>query len=126
MLCQTAMLLDGDGTFGSAVYYNVGKYPQSIAIADLDGDDIPDLAVANKNTNNVSLLTGNGDGTFAKAVNYVAGTDPIDVAIIDIDNDNRPDLVIPNNSANTVTVLINHSVFPSATAATTNLVDWND
>ena len=117
---------NGDGTFGSAVYYNVGKYPQSIAIADLDGDDIPDLAVANKNTNNVSLLTGNGDGTFAKAVNYVAGTDPIDVAIIDIDNDNRPDLVIPNNSANTVTVLINHSVFPSATAATTNLVDWND
>jgi FG-GAP-like repeat len=44
-----------------------------VAIGDLHGDGKPDLAVANANGNNVSVLLDNGDGTFQAHVDYGAG-----------------------------------------------------
>ena len=37
----------GDGTFAAAVNYTAGHTPTSVAIGDLEGDQVPDLAVAN-------------------------------------------------------------------------------
>jgi len=42
--------------FGPAVHYAAGDEPLSVAIGDLNGDQAPDLAVANYNSNNVSVL----------------------------------------------------------------------
>lgn len=56
----------GDGTFGPETRYTVGNGPESIAIGDLDGDGIPDLAVANALSGTVSILLGRGDGTFPR------------------------------------------------------------
>src|ERR1700722_18469926 len=44
---------------------------QSVAVADLNGDGKPDLAIASWGNGEVSVVMGNGDGTFAGAVNYV-------------------------------------------------------
>jgi len=44
----------GDGTFQSAVNYDAGKEPYSVAIGDFDKDGNPDLAVANNDSDNVS------------------------------------------------------------------------
>ena len=44
-----------------------------MAVGDFNGDGKADLAVANYNSNNVSVLLGNGNGTFQAAVNYGAG-----------------------------------------------------
>src|SRR5262249_38990687 len=41
-----------------------GAGPRSVAVGDLDGDGKPDLATANVNGGDVSVLLGNGDGTF--------------------------------------------------------------
>ncbi len=38
-----------------------GLNPQSVAVADVNGDGKPDLVVANYGSNNVSVLLGNGD-----------------------------------------------------------------
>jgi hypothetical protein len=43
---------------------SVGTNPFSVAVADVNGDGIPDLIVANQLDNTVSVLLGNGDGTF--------------------------------------------------------------
>ncbi len=40
----------------------VGNLPFSVAVADLDGDTIPDLVTANANSDDISVLLGNGDG----------------------------------------------------------------
>lgn len=40
--------------------------PKEIAVADLDGDDVPDLAVSNKD-GSVTLRYGDGDGSFGPA-----------------------------------------------------------
>ncbi|MFZ5981885.1 MAG: FG-GAP-like repeat-containing protein, partial [Candidatus Zixiibacteriota bacterium] len=59
--------------FKARIDYPVGSGPQSVFSIDLDGDGDNDLAVANLDSENVSILLNNGDGTFAEAVNYGAG-----------------------------------------------------
>jgi hypothetical protein len=47
----------------------VGNAPISVAAADLDGDGILDLAIANAMSNSITVLHGNGDGTFTEVAN---------------------------------------------------------
>src|SRR2546430_11227147 len=53
----------------AATNFAVGAGPTSVAIGDLNGDGKLDLAVANGNSNNVSVLLGTGTGFFAPATN---------------------------------------------------------
>jgi hypothetical protein len=69
------LLGNGNGTFQTAVTYDTGDTGSfSVAVADLNGDGKPDIAVANCSsacaTGSVSILLGNGDGTFQPAVVY--------------------------------------------------------
>ena len=89
------MLLNkGDGTFNAAVNYTVGNNPGNLAVADLNGDNKLDIAVANYSDNTVSVLPGNGDGTFGTQVTFAtgAGTNPIDVVAVDLNGDNKIDI----------------------------------
>src|SRR5260370_42190849 len=60
--------------FLTAVNYNAGTQPYSVAVGDFNGDGKADLAVANAISNNVSVLVGNGDGTFQAAGEYSRGS----------------------------------------------------
>ncbi len=88
------LLNQGDGTFAAAAAYAAGNSPRSVAIGDLDGVNGPDLAVANRNSDDVSVLLNQGDGIFAAAVAYDAGNAPQSVAIADLDGSNGPDLTV--------------------------------
>jgi hypothetical protein len=46
----------GDGTFQTELPFATGSYPNAVAVADLDGDGLPDLAVANSGSRSVSVL----------------------------------------------------------------------
>src|SRR5208282_3578238 len=72
------LLGNGDGTFQPAVLYDTGVYlaPAAVAIADVNGDGIPDLVAADfygVPTGNISVLQGNGDGTFQSPLIYGSG-----------------------------------------------------
>jgi hypothetical protein len=100
------LLGNGNGTFQSAQNFNVGSYPESAAVADVNGDGRPDLVVANYRSNTVSVLLGNGDGTFASATNFIAGSGPFAVAVADVNRDGVPDLVTADSSGASVSVLL--------------------
>jgi len=95
--------------FGTAKSYAVGSTPNSVAIADLNGDGKLDLVVSNL-SGTVSVLLGNGDGTFQTAQTFTAGTDIPSVSAVDLNGDTKPDLVIRDFTANggQVGVLINN------------------
>lgn len=100
---NVAVLLGrGDGTFETAVTYDPGGYStSSLAVADVNGDGIPDIIVSNLyacdncSNGNVSVLLGHGDGTFQAAVSYSSGDDIAwGVSVGDINGDGKPDLLV--------------------------------
>jgi Bacterial Ig-like domain (group 3)/Concanavalin A-like lectin/glucanases superfamily/FG-GAP-like repeat/S-layer homology domain len=86
--------------------FSVGSAASSIAVADFDGDGISDLAVANAQSNNVSILLGNGTGRFTLSNPFAAGTGPWSLAVGDFNEDGKPDLAIANADGGPVTVLL--------------------
>jgi FG-GAP-like repeat/Abnormal spindle-like microcephaly-assoc'd, ASPM-SPD-2-Hydin len=64
------LLGNGDGTFTQGASYAGDASPESIAVADFNGDHNLDFAVANLEGVGIGVWLGNGDGTFQPAVNY--------------------------------------------------------
>jgi hypothetical protein len=99
--------------------FATGNAPNSVEVADFNGDGKADLVVANHNDGTVSVLlntTAPGSSTpgFAPQETFAAGSGPFYVAVADFNGDGRPDLVLANSSSNTVSVLLNTTA-PGAT-----------
>ncbi len=106
----SVLLGRGDGTYSPPAEYPVQPGPESVAIADLDGDGRLDLAAAHVGVSGVvSVLSGRGDGTFEPRVDFATGESPRSVVIGDLNGDDRPDLATANYLSNSTTVLINTS-----------------
>ena len=105
-----------DGTFGGFVPYPASKKPtpspSSVAIGNLNGDGLADLAVTNGETKNVAVLLGNGNGTFAALRSYPVGTGPAAVAIGNLNAGSDPDLAVANRGSANVSVLLNAGSSP--------------
>jgi hypothetical protein len=71
--------------------------PVALAAADLNQDGFLDLVVANKGSNDLSLLTNTKAG-FAAAVNIAGVTAPGAIAVGDLNEDLRPDVVAASTS----------------------------
>ena len=84
----------------------VGFSPRAIAVADLNGDNVPDLVSANFDSNAVSVRLANGDGTFGPSQHYAAGTACTALAIADMDNDGHLDVLVNNRTPGTETLTI--------------------
>jgi hypothetical protein len=91
----SVLLGNGDGTFQKAsTLVSVPLPSVFVAMADLDGDGIPDLVLAGGTTNQVSILLSNGDGTFKPPVSYAAGSNAMSLLVADLRGDGIPDLAV--------------------------------
>ena len=91
------LLGNGNGTFGAAASVATATLPRSLAVGDVNHDNVLDLVVANQGDGTVAVLLGNGNGTFKAAVSYPAGSSPEAVAIGDVNGDGHPDIVAASN-----------------------------
>jgi hypothetical protein len=112
---SVAILLGrGDGTFEPAKTYGTDEIVSSIAVADMNGDHVPDLITAQcgqfgggtdcATSGFVEVWLGNGDGSFQSPVKYLSGgfgTSSIKVG--DLNGDGKLDLVVANSLASTAT-----------------------
>jgi hypothetical protein len=88
--------LANPGHFHAAARYATGVNPQSVAIGDLDGDGMLDLAVADDL--GISLLFQNpaAPGTFLPHTPISVGNPTYSVSIADLNGDSKRDLVVTN------------------------------
>ena len=99
-----------------------------VAVADVSGDNIPDLILSDGYV--LSVQTGKGDGTFGAETHYLAGQGLNTISVGDVDHNGAMDLIVANGGTvwsnpvanldhapaaqdvNTggITVLLNHAV----------------
>ncbi|MEG5013182.1 DUF4347 domain-containing protein, partial [Microcoleus sp. B4-C5] len=106
--------------FPTHVTFATGISPISLSIGDINGDGKPDLAVANRDSNNVSILLnttapGATTPTFTTKVDIPTATTSTSVSLGDFNGDGKPDLAVANRNSNTASILLN----TTATGATT-------
>jgi uncharacterized metal-binding protein len=106
------LLANGTDTFNDLVTYSTGSgsNPNWMKIADVNGDNKPDIIVANSGAGNVGVLLNNGTGTFNDQVTYStgSGSGPNFVTTGDVNGDNKPDIIFPNSGASNVGVFLNN------------------
>jgi hypothetical protein len=94
---------NGDGTFQPATTIllpGLSSSGDSVAVGDLNGDGIPDLALALNTPSGkggqggVAILLGNGDGTFQGPSVISANLPALAIRIADFNRDGKPDLVV--------------------------------
>jgi len=98
----------GDGTFPNASASTLGAvapndHPVNVAVGDFNADLNPDLAIANRDSNNVTVKYGPG---FADAPGspYPTGMKPAMTAVGDFNSDGREDMAVAGNGSDDVTV----------------------
>jgi hypothetical protein len=108
---------NGKGQFPSYIRPNTGNNCLSleVAVADLDGDGIPDIVgtcFAEVNIpGTVFVLLGEGNRKFKQVMHFSSGGDaPLAIAVGDLNHDGIPDLVVANNGADELPYDYNISV----------------
>jgi cysteine-rich repeat protein len=120
--CGNGIFTPGEMCFVlSADTFPVGTAPQDIVAADFDQDGLIDLATANQNTNDVSLLLGLAAAQFSPATSISTGAVslPRALAADDFDGDGDFDLAVAVSGTDQVKIVQNGiTVFDNATIKT--------
>ena len=104
----TVLIGHGDGTFG-ITGYQVNDNPYYVAVGDVNGDGVLDLAVPHRTggttNDSVAVLLGNGDGTFQDPTFLWGFNDAWGAAVGHFDDDPYADLAVTSRLLHRMTVL---------------------
>ncbi|MGC1617178.1 MAG: FG-GAP-like repeat-containing protein [Candidatus Acidiferrum sp.] len=119
----SVFLGNGDGTFTAATNSPLatGQNSTSVAIADFNGDGVPDMAVTDPVTDSISVYLGLGQGLFASPFELPVGTNPTAILSASLSGASLPDVAVtdnPSEAAGQVTVILSPaSLFSNSSEA---------
>lgn len=98
---------NGDGTFSTPTYIDVDGSASFVATGDLNNDGFVDIALANEDSQAVTVLFGDGTGSFFLPMDFSpgAGYQPRALVIADFNLDGTNDIATVNIGNNTVTIM---------------------
>ena len=100
------LLGKGNGAFRGPPDVSLGASPESIAVADFNGDGIPDFVTANETSNSLSVALGTGQGKFQAPAMMALNFSPNLVATGDFNGDGKMDLVVSSTIFGSPTLAI--------------------
>ncbi len=80
--------------------------PVFVATADFNRDGRRDVAVANFDSDTVTIFLGHGDGTFSASQELATGDGPVRIAVGNVNRDRRRDLAVTNRNSGTVSIFL--------------------
>ena len=101
------LLNDGSGLYAPPVAFATGVQPRSLAVADFNGDNIPDVATSNTHTDgDISILLGDGKGGLLAPVSVPTPGPLRAIRAGDLNRDGVMDLAVTDFAPPGVTVLL--------------------
>ena len=80
--------------------------PSGVALGDFNGDGKPDIACANTNGSNASVIINQGGGNFAQPVHLAVGAQPFAIEVADVSADGKLDLIVANRYSHDLSILL--------------------
>ncbi len=106
----TVFFNQGSEIFGPATHFATGGLnPGAVVLADFDLDGKRDIALANQDSNNLSVLPNLGAGTFGAAILLPVGISPQSLVGDDLDRNGTVDLSCVNQDSDSITVYLDDS-----------------
>lgn len=105
MLVATGPVLAQNLVFTPVLSAPVGAHPEGLTVGDFNEDGDLDIATANSDSDDVSVLLGNGNGTFRSGYSFGVGKSPMFLTTGDLNLDGTLDLAVAETGANRVVVL---------------------
>jgi hypothetical protein len=84
----------------------VGDQPASVDLSDLNGDGKLDIVVANRGSDDISILLGRDKGEFEEGQHITVNREPMSIATGDFNQDGVEDIVVANYGSDDITILI--------------------
>jgi hypothetical protein len=102
-LFETAEL--GARQFNMLLFAQPAEIPTALAVADLNGDGIPDVCSMDAREGLLHILYGTPEGSYVEGMKIDVGSGPRSVAAGDFNRDGRVDIAISNIGIGTLTIV---------------------
>ncbi|MCF6283814.1 MAG: VCBS repeat-containing protein, partial [Candidatus Hydrogenedentes bacterium] len=95
----------GDGRFSSGGVLSMGDAPNTVGVADINGDGLPDLFTTG-DTGILSYRLYNEAGGFESRKELRVGEFPIEALLADLNGDGRIDIATPNLDSDDISIVL--------------------
>ncbi len=102
----------GNISFDAPVTFSNGHEAASLVIADINGDQKPEIAAVNYYSTDINIFKNTGSGnalSLAAPQSFAVGHAGSDIDIADADGDTKPDIICTNSDYAVISVLRNTS-----------------